>query len=42
MEGGNHANTMWLATCGSQYTDVPVRVMEVVPGGGDHITLKVF
>jgi tetratricopeptide (TPR) repeat protein len=42
MEGGNHADTMWLATCGSQYADVPVRVMEVVPGTGDNITLKVY
>ena len=33
---------MWLATCGLEYPDVAVRVMEVTPGDGDNLTLKVF
>ncbi len=41
-EGGDHGKTMWMATCGLEYPDVAVRVMEVVPGTGDNITLKVF
>ena len=41
-EGGDHGKTMWLATCGLEYPDVAVRVMEVTPGDGDNLTLKVF
>ena len=41
-EGGDHGKTMWLATCGLEYPDVAVRVMEVTPGDGDNVTLKVF
>jgi tetratricopeptide (TPR) repeat protein len=41
-EGGQHGQTMWLATCGLEYPDVAVRVMEVVPGEGDNVTLRVF
>ena len=42
-EGGAHANTMWLATCGLEFPDVAVRVMEVVPGdAADKFTLRVF
>jgi tetratricopeptide (TPR) repeat protein len=42
-EGGEHANTMWLATCGSEFPDVAVRLMEIVPGDSpDMTTLKVF
>ncbi len=42
-EGGQHGQTMWLATCGLEYPDVVVRVMEVVPGDApDKFTLKVF
>jgi hypothetical protein len=33
---------MWMATCGLEYPDVAVRVMEVTPGDGDKVTLKVF
>ena len=31
-EGGANANTMWLATCGLEFPDVAVRVMEVDSG----------
>ncbi len=41
-EGGDHGKTMWLATCGLEFPDVAVRVMDVVPGEGDNVTLKVF
>lgn len=42
-EGGAHANTMWLATCGLEFPDVAVRVMEVVPGDApDKFTLSAF
>jgi len=41
-EGGAHGQMMWLATCGLEYPDVTVRVMEVVPGGADQLTLRVF
>jgi tetratricopeptide (TPR) repeat protein len=40
-EGGDHGKTMWLATCGLEYPDVAVRVMELTPDG-DNLTLKVF
>ena len=34
---------MWLATCGLEYPDVAVRVMEIVPGDApDKFTLRVF
>jgi hypothetical protein len=42
-EGGGHGKTMWLATCGLEYPDVAVRVMEIVPGDApDKFTLRVF
>lgn len=42
-EGGAHGKTMWLATCGLEYPDVAVRVMEIVPGDApDKFTLRVF
>jgi tetratricopeptide (TPR) repeat protein len=41
-EGGDHGKTMWMATCGLEYPDVAVRVMEVAPADGDNVTLKVF
>jgi hypothetical protein len=42
-EGGAHGNTMWLATCGLEFPDVAVRVMEIVPGEApDQTTMKVF
>ena len=41
-EGGDHGKVMWLATCGAEYPDVGVKVLEVVPGDGDNVTLKVY
>lgn len=41
-EGGDHGKTMWLATCGLEYPDVAVRVMNITPGDGDNFTLDVF
>jgi len=36
-EGGEHGKVMWLATCGAEYQDVPVKVIDVTPGeGGRH------
>jgi tetratricopeptide (TPR) repeat protein len=41
-EGGDHGKQMWLATCGLEFPDVPVRIMSVVPGDDDNLTLNVF
>jgi tetratricopeptide (TPR) repeat protein len=42
-EGGMHGKTMWLATCGLEFPDVAVRVMEIIPGDTpDQTTMKVF
>jgi len=41
-EGGEHAKVMWLATCGSEYPDVPVRVLDTAPGENNSLTLKVY
>jgi hypothetical protein len=41
-EGGDHGQTMWLATCGLEYPDVAVRVMNITPGDSDNFTLDVF
>jgi tetratricopeptide (TPR) repeat protein len=41
-EGGDHGKTMWLATCGLEYPDVAVRVMDIMPGDDDNFTLQVF
>ena len=41
-EGGDHGKVMWLATCGLEYPDVVVKVMEIVPGDGDNVTLRVY
>lgn len=41
-EGGEHGKVMWLATCGSEYPDVPVKVLDTAPGGNDSMTLKVY
>ncbi|HEX3371747.1 MAG TPA: hypothetical protein VHS08_04475, partial [Candidatus Acidoferrales bacterium] len=40
--GGDAGKTMWLASCGLEYPDVGVRVMEPPVVAGDSITLKVF
>ena len=42
MAGGDHGKLMWLATCGLEYPNVAVEVMEVVPGDGDNSTLNVY
>jgi tetratricopeptide (TPR) repeat protein len=42
MEGGDHGQVMWLATCGLEYPDVGVKIIDVVPGDGDNVTLKVY
>jgi tetratricopeptide (TPR) repeat protein len=41
-EGGDHGKIMWLATCGLEYPDVPVKVIEVKPADGDNITMEVY
>jgi hypothetical protein len=40
--GGDAGNTMWLASCGLEYPDVGVRIMEAPQVDGDNVTLKVF
>jgi hypothetical protein len=40
--GGDAGKVMWLASCGLEYPDVGVRVMEAPAVDGDTITLKVF
>jgi hypothetical protein len=40
--GGDAGKAMWLASCGLEYPDVGVRVMEPPMVEGDTVTLKVF
>src|ERR1700692_1915600 len=40
--GGEAGKAMWLASCGLEYPDVGVRVMEAPSVDGDTVTLKVF
>jgi tetratricopeptide (TPR) repeat protein len=40
--GGDAGKVMWLASCGLEYPDVGVRVMEAPEVDGDTVTLKVF
>jgi hypothetical protein len=40
--GGDAGKSMWLASCGLEYPDVGVRVMEPPVADGDTVTLKVF
>jgi tetratricopeptide (TPR) repeat protein len=42
MAGGDAGKAMWLASCGLEYPDVGVRVMEAPMVDGDTMTLKVF
>lgn len=42
MAGGDAGKAMWLASCGLEYPDVGVRVMEPPTVEGDTVTLKVF
>ena len=41
-EGGDAGKVMWLASCGLEYPDVGVRIMEPPMVDGDTVTLKVF
>jgi hypothetical protein len=41
-EGGEHGRIMWLATCGLEYPDVGVKILEITPGDNDNLTLKVY
>ena len=40
--GGDAGKVMWLASCGLEYPDVGVRVMEAPAVDGDTVTLRVF
>jgi hypothetical protein len=42
MAGGDAGKVMWLASCGLEYPDVGVRIMEAPAVDGDNVTLKVF
>ncbi len=42
MAGGDAGKVMWLASCGLEYPDVGVRIMEPPTADGDTVTLKVF
>jgi hypothetical protein len=42
MSGGDAGKAMWLASCGLEYPDVGVRIMEPPMVEGDTVTLKVF
>jgi len=42
MAGGDAGKSMWLASCGLEYPDVGVRVMDAPMVEGDTVTLKVF
>ena len=42
MMGGDAGKVMWLASCGLEYPDVGVRIMEAPTVDGDNVTLKVF
>jgi len=41
-EGAEHGRVMWLATCGLEYPDVGVKVLDIMPGDNDNFTLKVY
>jgi len=40
--GGDAGKVMWLASCGLEYPDVGVRLMEAPAPDGDNLNLKVF
>jgi hypothetical protein len=42
MAGGDAGKAMWLASCGLEYPDVGVRLMDAPAADGDNVTLKVF
>ena len=41
-EGGAHGQIMWLATCGLEYPDVGVKVLDIMPADADNFTLQVY
>jgi tetratricopeptide (TPR) repeat protein len=41
-EGSEHGQIMWLATCGLEYPDVGVKVLDITPGDNDSFTLQVY
>lgn len=41
-EGGDHGRVMWLATCGLEYPDVGVKILDIMPADNDNFTLKVY
>lgn len=41
-EGAEHGRVMWLATCGLEYPDVGVKILDIMPGDSDSLTLKVY
>ena len=41
-EGGAHGQVMWLATCGLEYPDVGVKVLDIMPADTDNFTLQVY
>ena len=41
-DGGEHGKVMWLATCGSEYPDVAVKVLDITLGDNDDVALKVY
>ena len=42
MQGGDAGKVMWLASCGLEYPDVGVKIIEPPMVEGDNVTLKVF
>jgi tetratricopeptide (TPR) repeat protein len=38
--GGDKGKVTWLAACGLEFPDVPGKLIELVPGGGDVVELK--
>lgn len=40
--GGEHGRVMWLATCGLEYPDVGVKILDIMPADNDNFTLKVY
>ncbi len=40
--GGDAGKVMWIASCGLEYPDVGVRLMDAPQVDGDNVTLKVF
>ena len=41
-EGGDHGKVMWLATCGVEYPDVAIKIIDIMPGDAGNFTLQAF